>query len=144
MEKDFEKSMFYRSYMTCIFAGLIGTVLCMVYDLAFVQVMNFPFSSIINVSTLIFGINIAFLVIGALYYWSVKFARRGEMIYTVLLLVLTILLVLRMQGVQRSTDAIINSQFRWLSSGIIVMLGALAAIVVPVLYHSRKFEDHVL
>ncbi|MEP6724811.1 MAG: hypothetical protein ABJC98_03295 [Bacteroidota bacterium] len=144
MEKDFEKTMFYRSFMTCVFAGLIGTVLCMFYDLAFVQIMNFPLSSIINVSTLIFAVNVTFLVVGALYYCSVKFARLGEIIYIALFILITAFMLLKIQGFQRTGDAVINTQFRWLSSGIIIILGSLAAIAVPFLYRSRKFDEYVL
>jgi len=144
MEKDFGKTMFYRAFMTCVFAGLLGTVLCMIYDLAFVEWMHFPFSSIINVSTLIFAINIIFLVIGALYYWSVKYIRRGETIYTVTLLVLTAVLIWRLQGVERSSNAVINGQFRWLSSGIVIILGLLASVAVPAMYHNKKFDEYVL
>ncbi len=144
MEKDFQKTIFYRAYMTCVFAGLAGTLLCMFYDLAFVQIMHFPFSSIINVSTLIFAINIAFLLIGAIYYWSVKYGRGGEFIYSGLLILVTIFMLLKINAFQRSADAIINIQFRWLSSGIIIILGLLAAIAVPLLYHNRKFDEYVL
>lgn len=143
MEKDFEKTMFYRSFMTCVFAGLIGTVICMVYDLTFVQLMRFPLSAIINVSTLIFAINIIFLIIGALYYWSVKFIRRGEIVFSMLFLLITALLIWRLQAFERTDNAIINVQFRWLSSGIVVILGLLAA-AVPLLYHNKKFDEYIL
>ncbi len=144
MKPDFEKTIFYRSYMTCVFAGLIGTVLCMIYDLTFVQVMRFPLSSIINVSTLIFAINLIFLVIGACYYWSVKFLPFGEIIYVIVFLVLTIVFILMLQKFQRTDDSVINGKFRWLSSGIVVILGLLAAVAVPLLYRSKKFDEYVL
>jgi len=92
MEKDFQKSIFYRSYMTCIFVGLIGTVLCMFYDLFFTEVLKFPLSAIVNVATLIFAVNIIFLVIGALYYGAVKFSKAGETAFTILFLLLTVFL----------------------------------------------------
>lgn len=130
--------------MTCVFAGLIGTVLCMIFDLVFVQVMRFPFSSIINVSTLIFTINIVFLVIGALYYWSVKFSIGGETVYIILFVLLTAFMLMKIQRYDRSTNVVINTQFRWLSSVITLILGGLAAIAVPLLYHSRKFDEYVL
>ena len=31
MEKDFQKAIFDRSLMTCVFVGIFGTLLCMVY-----------------------------------------------------------------------------------------------------------------
>lgn len=144
MTKDFEKSTFYRAFMTCVFAGLAGTVFCMIYDLSYVQLTKFPFSSIINVSTLIFGINIIFLIIGALYYWSLKFSKPGEITYTILFAFITIFMLVKVQHFQRSNNAVINTQFRWLASGIIITLGALSAIAVPLLYHSKKFDEHVL
>lgn len=144
MEKDFEKKVFYRAFMTCFFAGLIGTVLCIIYDLFFVETLHFPLSSMINVSTLIFSINILFPLIGAFYYWSVKFAKCGEVAYVALVTVLSVLILLKIQTFQRTDNAVINIQFRWLSSGIIVILALLAVIAVPLLYRSRKFDEYVL
>ena len=144
MEKDFEKTIFYRAFMTCVFTGLIGTFLCMLFDLSFVGLTNFPISSIINVSTLIFAINIAFLVIGAVYYWSVKYGRGAEFIYSGLFVLITIFMLLKISVFQRTSDMVINMQFRWLSSGIILILGTLSAIAVPLLYRSRKFDEYVL
>jgi positive regulator of sigma E activity len=106
--------------------------------------MRFPFSSIINVSTLIFTINIVFLVIGALYYWSVKFSIGGETVYIILFVLLTAFMLMKIQRYDRSTNVVINTQFRWLSSVITLILGGLAAIAVPLLYHSRKFDEYVL
>ncbi|HTL07011.1 MAG TPA: hypothetical protein VL307_02100 [Chitinophagaceae bacterium] len=144
MEKDFQKTMFYRAFMTCVFAGLIGTLLCMIFDLSFVGITNFPFSSMINVSTLIFAVNIAFLVVGALYYWSVRFFKKGEAIYSTLLVLVAIFLLWKIQGFDRSNNATVNIQFRWLSSGIVLILASLAAVAVPLLYHSKKFDEYVL
>jgi hypothetical protein len=144
MEKDFQKTIFYRSFMTCVFAGLIGTVLCMFYDVAFVQMMKFPLSAIINVSTLIFAVNIIFLVIGVLYYTAVAFLKNGEAIYVTLLILITVFALWKMQGFQRTDNAIVNTQFRYLSSGIIVILGLLAFVMVPLLYRNKKFDEYVL
>jgi hypothetical protein len=144
MEKDFQKNIFYRSFMTCVFAGLIGTVLCMFYDLAFVGIMKFPLSAIINVSTLIFAINIVFLAIGMLYYVAVALLKNGEAVYIALLIIITGLLLWKIQSFQRTDNAAINTQFRYLSSGIIVILGLLAAVIVPWLYRNKKFDEYVL
>jgi hypothetical protein len=115
----------------------------MVYDLAFVQITGFPFSSIINVSTLIFAINILFLVVGMMYYWSVRLIKSGEIVYVALFVVLTVFALIKIQGSHRSPDATVSAQFKWLSSGIILILGLLA-MAVPALYRSRKFDELVL
>ncbi|MEP7279887.1 MAG: hypothetical protein ABI813_14650 [Bacteroidota bacterium] len=144
MEKDFPKPVFYRSFMTCVFAGLIGTVLCMFFNVTFVSIMRFPLSSIINVSTLIFAVNITFSVIGILYYVFLTSFKKGETVYIVLFLLLTAFLIWKIQGFQRTDDPVINTKFRYLSSGIVIILGVLAAIVIPFLYRSKKFDEYVL
>lgn len=144
MERDFERSVFYRSYMTCIFVGLIGTVLSMGYNLFFTQVLHFPLSSIINVATLIFAVNILFLVVGAIYYWFVRLKGKGEWVFAGLFLLLTCIGIWRLQYFHRSAIASVNTQFHYEASGIVLMLGLLTAVGVPLLFHSKKFTEYVL
>jgi hypothetical protein len=144
MEQDFQKTIFYRSFMTCVFAGLTGTVLSMFYDLFFTQVLNFPLSAMINVSTLIFVINLTFIVIGFLFYGFVSSSRHGETIYRALFILLTAFSIWKLQGVHRTDNDAINIQFRYLSSGIVVILGLLASIGVPFLFHNKQFDKYVL
>ncbi len=144
MEKDFEKTIFYKSFMTCVFVGLIGTILCMLYDLFFTEILKFPLSAIINVATLIFTINIVFLVIGALFYWFIRMSKSGETIFIILFILITAFFVWKIQGVQRTDSNAINIQFRYLSSGIVIILGLLTVVGVPYLFHNKKFEEYVL
>lgn len=144
MEKDFEKPVFYRSFMTCVFAGLAGTVLSMIYNLFFAEVLNFPLSSIVNVSTLIFAVNITFVVIGFLFYGFISSFRRGETVYMAVFLLLTAISIWKIQGVHRTNNDAINIQFRYLSSGIVIILGLLASVGVPFLFHNKQFDKYVL
>lgn len=144
MEQDFKKPVFYRAFMTSVFVGIIITVIAMIYDLSFKENTGFPYSVIINVSTLIFGINIFFLVIGTIYYWCVKASKVGEIIFIALFVFLTVLVLIKIKGIQRTNDAFLNMEFRELFSGIIIIVGIGVAIMVPLLYHSKKFEENVL
>lgn len=144
MEKDFERTVFYKSYMTCVFVGLIGTVLCMIYNLFFTQVLHFPLSSIINVATLIFAVNILFLLVGAIYYWFVSMKGKGEWIFAGLFLLLTVIGIWRLQYFHRSDIPKVNIQFHYEASGIVLMLGLLAAVGIPLLFHNKKFAEYVL
>ncbi|MEO6315548.1 MAG: hypothetical protein ABIU63_16065 [Chitinophagaceae bacterium] len=144
MEKEFEKSIFYKSFMTCVFVGLMGTVLCMLYDLFFTEVLHFPLSAIVNVATLIFAINIVFLVIGTLFYGFIKVSKSGETFFTVLFVLITGFFLWKIQGVQRTDNSAINTQFRYLSSGIVLILGLLTAVGIPYLFHNKKFETYIL
>ena len=144
MEEDFQKTIFDRSLMTCVFVGIIGTLLCMFYDLFFVEYLKYALSTIINVATLIFGVNLVFLVIGFLYYGFITFSRYGERIYIIVFILTTGFFIWKMQGAHRTDNDLINLQFRYLSSGIIILLGLLASVAVPFLFHNRQFNKYVV
>lgn len=144
MENDFKKTIFYRSLMTCVFVGIVGTLLTMFLDLFFVRSLNYPLSNIINVATLIFGVNLVFLVIGFLFYGFVASSRYGEWIYIIVFILITGFLTWKMQEVHRSNNDLINHQFRLLSSGVIIILGLLASVAVPFLFHNKQFNKYVV
>lgn len=144
MEEDFEKSIFDRSILTCVFVGIFGTLLCMFYDLFFVEYLKYPLSNIINVATLIFGVNLVFLVIGFLFYGFIISSRNGKWIYITVFVLLTGFFTWRIQGVHRSNDDLINQQFRYLLSGIIIILGFLASVAVPFLFQNKQFNKYVV
>jgi len=144
MEKDFQKSIFDRSLMTCVFVGIMGTLLCMFYDLLFVEYLNYPLSTIINVATLIFGVNLIFLVIGFLFYGFITFSKYGERIYIIVFILITGFFIWKMQGVHRTDNDLVNLQFKYLLSGIIIILGLLASVAVPFLFHNKQFNKYVV
>ena len=141
---DSRKSLFYRAFMTSVFTGIFVTLATMFYDLAFVEYMKYPLSAIINVSSLIFGVNLVFLVIGAVYYFFLHYFKKGDTFFIVLFVLLTAFLVLKAWAIHRTDDVNVNSQFHYLLSGIIIITGIGAFFVIPYLFHSKKFEEHVL
>lgn len=141
---NFRKSVFYRAFMTAVFVGLIATVVTMLYDLIFVQYLGFPLSAIISVSSLIFGVNIIFLIVGVLYYLFVASLKKGDIFFILLFVLLTAFLAWRSEHAHRTLDYTVNHQFRNLLAGIVIIIGTMAAFLVPWLYHSKKFEDMVL
>lgn len=144
MEKDFQKAIFDRSLMTCVFVGIFGTLLCMVYAVFFGEYLKYPLSTIINAPTLIFGVNLVFVVIGFVFYGFITFSRYGEWIYITVFVLMTIFFTWKMQDVHRTNNALVNLQFRFLSSGIIIILGLLASIAVPFLFHNKQFAKYVV
>jgi hypothetical protein len=141
---DSKKSLFYRSFMTSVFVGIFITLATMFYDIIFVEYLKFPLSAIINVSSLIFAVNLLFLVIGAVYYFFVQNFRKGDVFFIALFTLLTIFLVIKAFSINRTDDEKINVEFRYLLSGIIIITGIGASFVIPYLFHNKKFEDAVL
>ena len=143
METDFQKPRFYRAFMTAVFVGIFTSLFTLFYDLAFVKIFNFPLSDIINVASLIFFVNILFLVIGFIYYGLISVSKKGDAFFILVFILLTVFFVWKAEGVHRTDDHMLNVQFRNLLSGIIIIIGILA-ISIPFLFHSKKFEKHVL
>lgn len=143
METDFKKGPFYRALMVAVFLGILTTLLTMFYDMVFVDVFKFPLSAIINVASLIFAVNLIFLIIGPVYYAFIAFFKKGDIFYVIVFILLTVFFVWKAEGAHRTDDHLVNMQFRNLLAGIIILI-AISALLIPVLYHSKKFEKFVV
>lgn len=135
---------FSKSILTAVFLGILTTVICLTYNAIFREITGFYLSSYINVSTLIFGVNIVFLIIGFIYYGFVQSNNKGENIFIVLFSLLTIFLGWQSMIVNRSPDPKINLQFHELLLGVVIIIGVMASFGIPFLFHNKKFEDTVL
>ena len=133
-----------KTLLTALFAGMIATVLCMIYNIVYRDETRFPLSDLINVSSLIFVVNIFFLLIGVVYYGLVKAMRKGELVFIALFVLLTVVLAWRALYVHRSDDPVLNQEFHNLLLGVVVIMGVFASLGIPLLYHSKKFQEGVL
>ncbi len=144
MDNDFQKSVFDRTLLTALFVGICTTLLTIFYDIFFVEILKFPLSAIINVASLIFCITLLFLVIGLVYYAFITSFKHGNAFFIVLFILLTAFLVWKAEGVNRADNYTVNMQFRSLLTGIIIIVGILASLAIPFLFHNKKFEKYVL
>ena len=136
---------FIKALMTGLFIGIIDTFICLLYNLLYRDGGHGFFSSdLINVSSIIFGTNILFVLIGVLFFAFSRGAMKGEVAFSILFIVLTITGAIAAAHVQRSADPQMNARFRGLLVGIVLIIGTSAAFGMPVLYHSRKFRQYVL
>lgn len=141
---DFKKTLFERVMMTGVFVGIFITVATLFYDVIYVGQTGFPYASYISVTSLIFAVNLVFLVLGPIYYGFIKLSKYGEIVFIALLIAFTVFLLLKVKGVQRTDNAKLNDEFKSLLSGIIIIVSLGAAVILPLLFHNRKFEKSVL
>jgi len=141
---DFPKSKFYRALMTGFSVGFIATVVCLIYNIIYRQSTGFPLSFFINVSTLIFLVNILFPVIGIIYYGFVSAFKKADVLFMILFILLTGFFIWRTELIHRTKDHLVNTEFKNLLLGIVIILGISASVVIPFLYHNKKFEDAIL
>jgi hypothetical protein len=146
MKEDFDgpSSPFFRSMMTGLFVGIADTVLCLVYNIVYRDSGGFFSSVLINVSSIIFAVNLLFLLIGMVFSQFQKSGGKGEIAFSVIFLALTVLGCILSVHVHRFTDQYINMRFRTLLTGIVVILGVSAAVGLPLLYHSRLFRRNIV
>jgi hypothetical protein len=136
---------FIKALMTGLFIGISDTIICLLYNLLYRDGGHGFFSSdLINVSSIIFGTNILFVVIGVIFFAFSKGAIKGEVVFSILFIVLTIIGAIAAAHVQRSADPAMNSRFHGLLVGVVLIIGISAAVGMPLLYHSRKFGQRVL
>lgn len=144
-KEDFTSSLpFMRAFMTALFVGISDSILCLVFNLVYRGSAGGFFSSaLLNVSSIIFGVNILFILIGVLYFGFLRAARKGEIVFSILFVVFTIVGITVAQHIQRTPDPVENARFQGLLTGVMLIVGISAAII-PLLYHSRKFGEYVL
>ena len=143
MDYDVPKSNFYKATMTGLFVGIMVTLICLLFNFIYRNSTGFSLSDIINVSSLIFFTNLLFLVVGGIY-GLLNSSRKGEIIFIVAMVLLTVLLAWRAEYAHRADNETLNHQFRGLLVGVIVIMGISASFLVPYLYHNKKFEDQVI
>jgi hypothetical protein len=130
--------------LTSVFAGFVATLLCFVYYLTYKEITDYPFSSLLNVSSLIFGVNTLFVTIGCIYYLFIYYFRRGELVHIAVSALLTVVAIWFASTAHRSDNALLNSEFHQLLIGILVIVGVMSTIVLPLMYHSKKFHESIL
>jgi hypothetical protein len=135
--------LFSGTLLTGVFAGFAGTILCLAYNIFYRNDTGFLPSAIINVSSLIFAVNLLFVFIGIMYFICLRWLPKGDIVFEAVFVLLTIVLLLATSGVHRSDDAVVNHEFKGLLSGIIVILG-LCSVAMPILFHNRRFREHVI
>jgi hypothetical protein len=137
---------FVKAFMTGLAVGIADTVLCLAFNLLWRKegTVGFFSSDFISVSSIIFGINILFIVIGVVYFGFLQARMTGEVLFSVIFVALTVIGVIAAIHAHRSPDPGQNARFHVLLTGMIVICGISAAIGMPVLYHSRKFGQHIL
>ena len=129
--------------MTGLFIGIIDTLICLAYNIGFRNYTGYIPSALINVSSLIFMVNLTMTVVGIVFYVFHRNLRQGDGVFLIFFLALTAFLAWRIAGIHRFDDGKDNSNFKELLGGITVILGVSGACL-PLLFKSRKFVDAII
>lgn len=143
MDYEFHQSPFSKAVLTSVFVGFFATIICLIYNIIFRESTGYLPADFINVSSLIFAINLIFLVIGLLYFVFLRSFKKGDVVFGILFGLLTIFCAWRAGHANMENNPVLTSEFRTLLVGVIIILG-IGAELVPLLFHNEKFRDAVL
>jgi len=129
--------------MTGLFVGIIDTLICLVYNISFRNYTGYIPSAFINVSSLIFMVNLTMTVVGIVFYAFHRNLKQGDSVFFIFFLALTAFLAWKIAGIHRFDDGHDNSSFKGLLGGIVVIMG-ISGACLPFLFKSRKFVDAII
>lgn len=144
MNADFEQPLFSKATLTGVFVGFCTTIICLIFNIIYRESTGFADQDIFNVSSLIFAVNLLFFIIGMLYFVFLSYFKKGDLIFTVVFALLTLFLIWKAETSHRFTDAQLNSEFRGLLLGLLIIIGIAAAFVIPYLFRNKDFHKNVI
>lgn len=142
MDWEFHQSPLSKAILTSVFVGFFATIVCLIYNIIFRESTGYKPADYINVSSLIFAINLIFLLVGLLYFLFLGFSKRGDIVFEVLFGLLILFCVWK-AGHAHMINSTLTSEFRTLLLGVIIIMG-IGIELVPLLFHNKKFEETVL
>jgi hypothetical protein len=142
MNYEYHQSPFSKAILTSVFVGFFVTIVCLLYNIIFRQSTGYLPADFINVSSLIFAINLIFLIIGLLYFVFLRSFKKGAVVFEILFGLLIIFCAWR-AGNANMENPTLTSEFRTLLVGVIIIMG-IGIELVPLLFHNKKFVEAVL
>ena len=134
----------YRAVLTGVFVGIADALISLVFNIAYRSGgADFP-QDLVNVSYLIFGTVFLFFVIGMIYMSLHLISQKGGLIFTVLFAALTLIGFVAIGSAHLADPAAANLRFRGMLRGLVLIDGISAAVLIPYLYNSPKFQEYVV
>jgi FtsH-binding integral membrane protein len=140
MNNHFNHIPFAKTFLTALFAGIIATLVCLGFNIWFRMATYYGPSDFINVSSIIFIVNILLLLAGVAYYAFKTWSKRGDLIYTLFFLIVIAFCMWKTVGIHRFADLKLNREFIQLLGGTIIIVG-IATLCIPYLYNHKKIVD---
>jgi hypothetical protein len=138
-----QENMFTNSMMTGLFIGIIDTLICLAYNIGYRNFTGYTPSTLVNVSSLIFAVNLLLLVTGMVYFLFRKVFGSKDYFYVVVAILFTGFLAWKTEIGHRFADTAVNAESKGLLLGIVLIIGV-SATALPFFYHSKFFEKYVL
>jgi len=140
MNFDSNQLHFSKAFLTSLFAGLIATLVCLTYDIWYRLATFYGPTEFINVSSIIIIVNILLMTAGLVYYAFLSWSRKGDLIYTVFILIVFGFCIWETSRIHRFVDLKLNREFIELLLGTIIIVG-ISSLLIPFIYHRKRIVD---
>jgi hypothetical protein len=138
MNYDYPQTDLSRGVLSGLLAGIVAAVANTVFVIIYRSATAFYEFSGLDVTVIIFGSILLSITCGLLFYFLVHYLRRGMAFYRVIVCIVTVLIVLLGIIVRRSVIGEVPDEFKALVVGTQVVIGCLAAFLIPYLFrHDR-------
>jgi hypothetical protein len=131
MDYSYQQTDLSRSILAGLFAGIIATVANLIFIFVYVRITAVYTFNFMDGFTTIFGTIILLIVCGIFFYFFVHYMKSGVNIYRVLVFLITAIIL--WVGWQFH-PGYITSEFRVLFMGTQLIIGGLAAFLIPYLF----------
>ncbi len=131
---------FVKAFLTALFLGILATMVCFVFEIWYRLATFYGPSDFINVSSIIFIVNLLLLVAGVAFYASKTWFKKGDLIYIIFLFLLMAYCFWKINGITRFADLQLNREFIQLLEGIAFIVG-IAALCIPYFYNNKKINS---
>jgi hypothetical protein len=138
MNYDYPQTDLSRGILSGLLAGIVAAVANTVFVIIYRSITAFYEFSGLDITVIIFGSILLSITCGLLFYFLVHYLKRGLTFYRLIVLIVTVLIVLLGIIVRRSVIGEVPNEFKFLVVGTQVILGGLAAFLIPYLFrHDR-------
>lgn len=138
MNYDYPQSDLSRSILAGLFSGLVATISNLAFTIIYRSITQFYEFNAIDITTIVFGTILLSLACGAMFYFFVHFLNKGIMFYRIMVVLVTVGIVILGINLRYMVQDVIPNQFRVLVIGTQVIIGGLAAFLIPYLFRHDK------
>jgi uncharacterized protein YacL len=138
MNYDYAQNDFSRSILSGLFSGIVATVSNLVFTVAYRSITQFYEFNAIDITTIVFGTILLSLACGVMFYFFVHYLNKGITFYRIMVLIVTIVIVYLGIELRHTIQDNIPNEFRVLVIGTQVIIGGLAAFLIPYLFRHDK------
>jgi hypothetical protein len=138
----FEKSVFTKAVLAGVFCGFFATITALIFNIFYRAITSYNPSSLINISSIIFGTFILAVIAGIILYLCITHIKFGVVVFRLLFLILFALLAVVAIHNQSGANLPMYEGFTGLLFGIDIIFAIFIVILIPYFYkHNEMFLD---